>query len=171
MRWCSWWWTGDSPKHVQPNNELINIIYKKCFISLVCLHIETWCTIHTTLNYFVSIYIRYFLIFPCDFSCLVGFHIYLLQMERQCFIEYLYRFVLSWKYNTDILTWLQGSIFCCLPLTVCSVGNFQIKYYLCFKYFDLEVNTLIFETSFLFKFVIFHIPFTFTKCSVVLLRK
>ena len=21
MRWCSWWWTGGSPKHVEPNNE------------------------------------------------------------------------------------------------------------------------------------------------------
>ena len=36
---CSWWWTNDSPKHVEPINEKIKIIHKNLCISLLYIHI------------------------------------------------------------------------------------------------------------------------------------
>ena len=45
---CSWWWTNDSPKHVEPFNEKIKIIHKNLCISLVYIHIAIWCIVHTT---------------------------------------------------------------------------------------------------------------------------
>jgi hypothetical protein len=35
IKWCSWWWTNDSPKHVEPFNEKIKTIHKNLCISLV----------------------------------------------------------------------------------------------------------------------------------------
>ena len=51
IKCCCWWWTNDSPKHVQPFNEIIKATYKNLCISLVYIHIEIWCTMHTTSNY------------------------------------------------------------------------------------------------------------------------
>jgi len=58
---------------------------------------------------------------------------------------------------------MSGNIFCCLPLTVCSVEYFQIKTNLCFICFDLEVYSLIFEMNLGFiKFLIFPFLLMFT---------
>ena len=40
------WWQSEACRA----KWIIKIIDKKCCISLVYLHIETWCTVHTTLN-------------------------------------------------------------------------------------------------------------------------
>ena len=52
IKCCPWWWTNDSPKHVEPFNEKIKIkiIHKNWCISLVYKHIAIWCTVHTTSN-------------------------------------------------------------------------------------------------------------------------
>jgi hypothetical protein len=47
----SWWWTDDSPKHVEPFNEKIKIIHNNLCISLIYVHIAIWCTVHTTSNW------------------------------------------------------------------------------------------------------------------------
>ena len=47
IKFCSWWWTNDSPKHVEPINEKIKIIHKNMCISLVYIHISIWFTVHT----------------------------------------------------------------------------------------------------------------------------
>ena len=47
---CSWWWTNDSPKHVEPFNEKIKTIHKNLCISFVYIHTAIWCTVHTTSN-------------------------------------------------------------------------------------------------------------------------
>ena len=39
IKCCSWWWTNDSPKHVEPFNEKIKTIHKNLCISLVYIHI------------------------------------------------------------------------------------------------------------------------------------
>ena len=44
IKCCSWWWTNDSPKHVEPINEKIKIIYKNLCISLVYIHITEFVT-------------------------------------------------------------------------------------------------------------------------------
>ena len=48
IKCCSWWWTNDSPKHIEPFNEKIKIIHKNFCIPLVYIHISIWCTVHTT---------------------------------------------------------------------------------------------------------------------------
>ena len=48
IKCCSWWWTNDSPKHVEPFNEKIKIIRKNLCISLVYIH-----TVHTVLWYYI----------------------------------------------------------------------------------------------------------------------
>ena len=40
IKCCSWWWTNDSPKHVEPFNERIKTIHKNLCISLVYIHIK-----------------------------------------------------------------------------------------------------------------------------------
>ena len=51
IKCCSWWWTNDSPKHVEPFNEKIKTIHKNLCISLVYIHIAIWFTVHTTSNF------------------------------------------------------------------------------------------------------------------------
>ena len=51
IKCCSWWWTNDSPKHVEPINEKIRIIHKNLCISLVYIHIAIWCTVRTKSNF------------------------------------------------------------------------------------------------------------------------
>ena len=48
IKCCSWWWTNDSPKHVEPFNEKIKTIHKNLCISLVYIYTEIWCTVHKT---------------------------------------------------------------------------------------------------------------------------
>ena len=48
---CSWWWTKDSPKHVEPFNEKIKTIHKNLCVSLVYIHIAIWCTVHRASNW------------------------------------------------------------------------------------------------------------------------
>ena len=50
IKCCSWWWTNDSPKHVEPVNEKIKTIHQNLCISLVYIHISIWWTVHTTSN-------------------------------------------------------------------------------------------------------------------------
>ena len=50
IKCCFWWWTNDSPKHVEPCNEKIKTINRNLCISLVYIHIAIWCTVHTTSN-------------------------------------------------------------------------------------------------------------------------
>ena len=45
IKCCPWWWTNDSPKHVQPLNEKIKTIHKNLCISLVYIHIS-WMFFH-----------------------------------------------------------------------------------------------------------------------------
>ena len=47
----SWWWTNDSPKHVEPFKENIKTVHKNLCISSVYIHIAIWCTVHTTSNW------------------------------------------------------------------------------------------------------------------------
>ena len=53
IKCCSWWWTNDSLKYVEPVNEKINIIHKNLCISLVYIHIAIWRQVHTTSHPFV----------------------------------------------------------------------------------------------------------------------
>ena len=50
IKCCSWWWTNDSPKHVEPFNEKIKNIHKNLCISLVYIHSAIWCTVYTPSN-------------------------------------------------------------------------------------------------------------------------
>ena len=44
---CSWWWTNDSSKHVEPFNEKIKAIHENTCIYLVYTHIAIECTVNT----------------------------------------------------------------------------------------------------------------------------
>ena len=48
IKCCPWWWTNDSPKHVEPFNEKIKTIHNNFCIPLVYIHIAIRCTVHTT---------------------------------------------------------------------------------------------------------------------------
>jgi hypothetical protein len=40
IKCCSWCWTNDSPKHVEPFNEKMKTVHKNLCIPLVYIHIE-----------------------------------------------------------------------------------------------------------------------------------
>ena len=47
IKCCPWWWTNDSPKHVEPFNEKMKTIHKNLCIAFVYIHIAIWCTVYT----------------------------------------------------------------------------------------------------------------------------
>ena len=78
---CSWWWTDDIPKHVEPFNEKIKIIHKNLCISLVYILINssssTSSSSGATISMFESFGLYYFLPFNNildEFRPIIYFH-------------------------------------------------------------------------------------------------